>query len=281
VAELRWETELGSIHVHGWQRPLMESALTEGLALAREGRRVGAFTEFVGQDVYLKAGPLAGSARLRHGLAWHLLRRRWPRVREYENLSWLIERHFQTVLPLAAGVLLRRGLPHFQFLATARIPGARDLEAVLPECSAELRAGLWEELARELARMHALHFVHHDLYLRNLLLLPRAAPRRLAFLDAWAGGPELGLRGPEYDLACFFLDASEALTEQEQLSFLERYRRERILQQAPLRAGWLERTASLRAGLRRRLVREPQRLRGCEPPRASWPSHELRSDLGL
>jgi aminoglycoside/choline kinase family phosphotransferase len=121
--------------------------------------------------------------------------------------------------------------------------------------------------------MLALRFVHHDLYPRNLLVAPADAPRRVVFLDAWAGGPAPQWRGPAYDLACFFLEGAELLTRGEQESFLDAYFAERAAQDRPVTRHALLHVARCdRAALRRQLERDPARLRGAPLPRADWPA---------
>jgi tRNA A-37 threonylcarbamoyl transferase component Bud32 len=131
---------------------------------------------------------------------------RLPCVREHENLRWLRARLFQAPEPLAAGACWRGGMPTFQFLLTRAVPDARTLDAFLAASAAAERALVLDELAREVARMHALGFIHHDLFPRNILVTD-AGPSRVWFLDCWAGGPGHLARGPAYDLACLTLGA--------------------------------------------------------------------------
>jgi hypothetical protein len=166
-----------------------------------------------------------------------------PRLQELANLAWLRERGFGAPRPLVAGALRRAGLPRFQFLATEEIEGARTLADVLaPAAGAEPaeRAAVLELLARDVARMHALGFVHRDLFARNVLVTtdgaaPSAVPR-LHFLDAWRGGPRRGLRGFDYDLACFLVDGERLLSRAERERFEKRYAEERSLDGAAARA---------------------------------------------
>ncbi len=222
---------------------------------------------------YLKGGPLRRKAARRHGWRRRLTGRDAPRRKEFENLAWLRERHFEAPRPLAAAVLWRGGLPRYQALLTELVTPSETLETFLArERDAHTRAGVLEELAREVARLHSLRFVHHDLFARNLLV--RCGPRRsrsIVFLDAWAGGPGWSLRGPTYDLACFFLEATETLTTREQATFLRSYLRTRGEQGAPADPERLIAAARRqRSALRRRLERDPARLRGGALPRADW-----------
>jgi hypothetical protein len=241
--------------------PARELALRFGLERAP---RAGA-TRFAGESAWLKSSALAGRARLRHGAARVLLRAPPPRVREAANLDWLAARLFQVPRPLAAG-WFGGAMPRWQFLVTAFVEG-EPLEHFLRGAGAEERAALLVELARETARMHALHFVHRDLHLRNVLVAPATLPRRLAFLDAWRGGERLQLRGPAYDLASLFLEAPSLLTPGEIRAWLAEYAAERAALGAPLdSARTFGAATAARRSLLARARREPGRWRIPEPP---------------
>lgn len=261
VTETRLSTSVGELRLWTHRPAALEPATVLGEVLARTGERRGEALDFDGQRAYLKGGPLTGKAALRHGLRAVLLRREVPRLQEAANLRWLDGHGFQVPRPLVAGLLWRAGLPRYQFLLTRWVDGARTLERVLDEDTPQERRAILDELARELARMHALGFVHRDLYPRNLLALGPGRARRVFFLDAWAGGPGRGLRGPAYDLACLFLEA-DRLEPQEQRALLETYCAVRLAEGRPASDRLLARVLRNRRGLLRRLAREPARLRG-------------------
>jgi len=247
------------------------TAVVEALAdRARAEGTHGEWVELAGARAYLKAEPLRGRARLRHALRGAVLRRPLPRLAEYANLEWLRERWFQAPRPLAAGCVTSAGCARWQFLLTREVLDARPLHELLAE-GVEDPTDVLDELAGELARMHALHFVHRDLYPRNLLVRAQAATprRRVVFLDAWRGGERLQLRGPAYDLGCFFLHAPEWLEGAQQRRFLARYVAGRAAQGKPVEEASLRRAViGARAGLLARLEREPGRLRGRALPPA-------------
>lgn len=225
---------------------------------------------FAGYEAWFKRSVLAGRARLRWA-AKRALGAKLPRVAEYYNHSWLIERLFEAPLPLAAGEIVRRGLPVRQFLLSEHVPDAPTLEALLADRGHSHRAAVLDELAREIARMHALGFVHHDLYPRNVLVRPPEHPRRLVFLDAWAGGPPPQGRGAAYDLACLWLHADTELERDEYERFLARYVAERATHGRPVqgrtllpRALWIRRT------LIARLAARPAERRGRALPDPDW-----------
>lgn len=247
----------------------MESAARLGGQLAREGAVIGEFRQFGEERVYLKGAPLATKPSWRHALRQALLRIPPPRLSEYMNLSWMTERHFQCPLPLAGGALWRAGRPRYQFLITREVPHATGMRAFLEEPDAR-RAAVLGELASELARLHALRFVHRDLYPRNLLVIPPVAGRSVVFLDAWRGGERWQTRGPAHDLGCFFLSAAALLSEPEQARFFDDYAAERSAQGRPVRAGWLAAVARTRAAEWRKLERRPERRRGRELPPRDW-----------
>ena len=284
----------------------MDRAAEIGFRLADEDRKLCERIRFgplcdPNGPAWIKAGPLRGSSRLRHGLRRLIPWRHTPSIQEYFNLSWLLERHIRTPLPIAAGVLLRNGLPRYQFMLTVEALDAINLDAFLEAAGEEERAGVLDELARETARMHAIGFVHHDLFPRNILVEPRsldpallvngkrvgtwpgpegiaAAGRRIIFLDAWAGGPAPQLRGPAYDLGCLMVRADELFTAPEQSRLFRTYFAERAAQDRPVdEQRFLAAVAASRGGLVRALQRRPNRLRGPEAPSQLWTPPEVHS----
>lgn len=221
--------------------------------------------------VWFKGGPLSGRARLRHAVWQKLLRRGLPRTREFANLAWLRKHLFQAPEPLVAGWLETCGSASFQFLITAEVARARPLEEAWSELSPASRSELASELGRELARLHALGFVHRDLYVRNLLVADPVAGRRLVFLDAWRSGRPLPGRGPAYDLACLTLQGEQLFEREELATFFRAYQAEGHAQGAPrasTEAAALEgRLLASRARLVRQIERDPARGRGRTPSR--------------
>ena len=245
------------------------------LALAEEvtnfacGSLENRFEETVlsGVRVVFKAGPLRGKAAWRHGLRG-VFGIQAPRLAEFENLAWLRARLFRAPRPVAAGALWTRGTLRYQFLATEKVDAA-PLDRWFEEPH-EDRARVLSTIARETARLHALAFVHRDLYLRNLLWNDEG----LWFLDAWRGGARPGLRGPATDLACFLLQGTEVLDEDEIERFLRDYFAERERQGRPAEpSAFLESVAKERARLRRRLERRPEERRGAPLPESWTPPH--------
>jgi len=199
-------------------------------------------------------------------------------VQEYFNLCWLHNRHFQVPLPLIGGVVRRHGLPTFQFLITRQVLGSQTLAEALQCESPSSRRKLLDELAMEVGRMHALSFVHHDLFPRNILVGPADWPRRILFLDVWAGGDCVHFRKPAYDIAGFLLESHDLLSTQNRQEFLDSYRTACCSQGRPVAPDLLTQVGRQYENLRRRLARQPQRLRGRDLPRA-W--SEVRRPLTL
>jgi len=178
------------------------------LAAWSQAPRHGRFVEVGAGRAYFKMSPLAGKSRVRYALKRGLLRRPLPRLAEFANLVWLREHGFGAPEPIAAGALWSRGLPRFQFLFTREVEGARTLAAFLAEeRDPGARAEVLQALAKTVARMHALRFLHHDLFPRNVLV---TGPSDVAFLDCWAGGLPPQMRAPAYDLACLTSELSAA-----------------------------------------------------------------------
>lgn len=265
----------GRLRVRAVSAAAAEAALELGGELASAGATRGEVVRFLDEPCYLKASALAPRAALRHGLRGWLLRSAPPRVREFDNLRWMAGRLFQAAEAVAAGCVVRLGLPRFQFLLTRVVPEAVELGVFLDASSDEERGRVLDELARETARLHALHFVHHDLFPRNVLVRSGIA-RRVYFLDAWAGGPGTGRRGAAYDLACLFLDGAEILSTSEQLAFLRRYLAECEVQERPRRpAPFLRSIARARRAQVELHERQPARRRGAPLATRDWPPAEL------
>ena len=200
-----------------------DGRLASELAIAAwsEAPRHGRFVELGGERAYFKLSALRGKTSVRYALKRRLLRRPLPRLAEFRNLAWLREHGVDAPEPIAAGALWRRGLPRFQFLLTREIAGARTLAAFLAEAKdASARARVLEALATTVARMHALRFLHHDLFARNVLVTGASS---VAFLDCWAGGTPPQLRGFAYDLTCLTGDLRGTLSESELELLVETY----------------------------------------------------------
>lgn len=231
---------------------------------ARAERILAQRVELAGVAVWLKGDHLPGKARLRHSLA-SCVGRATPREREFARLRWLRARLFRAPEPLACGAARSGAVLRYHVLALAELGPHEPLSTAFAQASEFERAAWIAELAREVARMHALHFAHRNLFLRNVLV-DRAAPpsegdpRRLIFIDPWRGGAPLPRRGPDYDLGALMLDAASVWRLDEQRAFFERYLEERRVQDRPADARTLlERAALRRLELARRAqVHAPQ-----------------------
>ena len=212
----------GTREVHTLLAPLLEEAEGErGPGLRRVASDLG--------SLYLKYGPLRGSAALRYGLRARLGLPA-PRLREFDNLAWLRDAGFLAPEPLAAGVRVTSLRASFQFLATRELPGRITLRAFLArgdEASLARRPAGLAELGARVARLHRAGFVHRDLFPRNLLV-EESGGESVAFLDTWRGGPRRQPpgRGIAYDLACLLLYLPDLVTGDEEALLLEHYARE-------------------------------------------------------
>lgn len=204
--------------------PVWTARVARSMALAGLSRsKARGRTELDGVVVHFKHGPLDWKHALRHGLRKRLLGREFPRLAEFDNLAWLRRNGFHAPEPLAAGAFVRGGMPLFQFLHTREVPRARTLAEVLSSDRGEIRGRALRSLAGEIARLHALGFVHRDLFPRNVLVTDEPPDPRVHFLDCWRGGPHPGLRGPAYDIACLMLFCADLLSPKEQGVFFDAY----------------------------------------------------------
>lgn len=204
-------------------REHVESVAERVREAARAGERLAAWIELEGPPGgrgYLKGAPLDGKARLRHRLR-ELARRPLPRVAELANLGWLRARGFRAPEALAAGALRRGGTAVYQFLLTAEVAGARTLDAALANATPDARLACVRHLGRLVRELHALGFVHRDLYPRNVLVTGAPEDGELHLLDAWRGGARRQLRGPAHDHACLMLEGAELLTPAEQQAYFD------------------------------------------------------------
>jgi hypothetical protein len=221
---------------------------------------------------YWKGAPLRTKTALRYRTKQLLLRHPHPRRCEFINLRWLRERLFTAPRPLAIGEWRQRGLIRYQWLLTEAMDDHQTWTEVWSTLDAPKRQQSIRHLADEVARMHSLHFVHHDLFPRNLMIAPGSHLQPVGFLDSWAGGPGLGLRGPTYDIACLALDWPETWTREEQVLFLERYQNARAGQGMPIRNvyAWLRSIEKQRATWVRKLESSTRRRGGRPVPSADW-----------
>lgn len=268
-------TVLGRLEIVAVDDAFARAAVEPALAGLLEGGSVARALDLGGRRAWLKASRLAGKAAWRYGLRHALLRRAPPRVREARNLAWLRERLFRAPEPLAAGFVARGARLRYQFLLEVFLDDVIPLDIALDRGDPAERRALLDELAREVARLHALRFVHRDLYLRNLLVRPphvgEGDPRRLFFVDVWRGGPREFLRDEAYDLGCLMLEGAGLLTPDEEARLWRLYFDERVAQGRPadppalLAAAARERAAQLE-----RVHREPHRWRRAESPSPDW-----------
>jgi hypothetical protein len=254
----------GEAELFGLVRPALEEAS------ARSRRLAGALA-LGAERAYLKASPLAPRPALRHALRRAFRLADLPRLQEFANLAWLRARGFRAARPLLAGAFTRAGLPRYQFLVTAFESGAEPLGDLLPRLAPLARGELLAALARDLARLHALGFVHRDLFPRNLLVRPEEALRCI-FLDTWRSPPGRSLRGPEHDLGCLMVEGAGLLDGAEQRSFLDTYRRECASLGRALAPDWPARVE----GARRRARRRAGARSMTTPERWAWPEDAER-----
>jgi hypothetical protein len=265
---VRFDLSVGLVRVRGVAcapevaRAAAEIAARAALAAGPISRAA----DLAGRRAWIKGDHMPGAARWRHSLA-RAIGVPPPALREHAALSWLRARLFRAPEPLAAGWAARAGLLRYQFLATERFDAVEPLERAWSTATKRQRSAWLAELACEVARMHALRFVHRDLHLRNVLASVAAAPesgdpRALLFVDARRGGHPLPGRDAAYDLACLLLEGASLLSLEEQRALFDAYVAERGAQGSPVDArrlaGAIERR---RARLVRRIESDPRRWR--------------------
>ncbi len=231
--------------------------------------RFESVNEFEG---YWKGGPLRKKTALRYQIKQRLFAQAHPRLAEFQNLEWLRDRLFCAPRPLAIGEWRQAGLVRYQWLFTERMQGREALSEAWPKRTQADRRLAILHLADEVARMHSLHFVHHDLFPRNIMFGDESHTQPIAFLDAWAGGPGFCLRGPNYDIACLALRWPGEWERDEQALFLRRYLDSRQAQGRPIKnvARWIRSIESQRRAWVRKLESSSRRRGGLPVPSAEW-----------
>ncbi len=241
--------------------------------IASEERPVVARFEQIGEVTgYWKGGPLRAKTALRYQVKQRLFAQAHPRLSEFRNLTWLRERLFAAPRPLAVAEWRKSGLVRHQWLYTECMQGRTPLSEAWPAMEPAQRKRCALQLADEVARMHSLHFVHHDLFPRNIMVSGVDEMQPIAFLDAWAGGPGFCLRGPEYDIACLALSWPDEWEPEEQALFLQRYLDSRQAQGRPIRnkVRWVRSIEKQRTAWARKLKASPRRRGGRAVPTLDW-----------
>ena len=254
--------------------------LDELIRFATGPRFSGERLALLGEETVAKGGATSRSGARRHSARRWLIGSSPPVEAEALNLDWLRERLFRVASPVLALTIWRHGILRGQLLLTRPVEGAVELDRAW--VSATDKPALAAELGAELGRMHALRFLHGDAYARNLLVTAAPAAegpgigRRVAFIDAWAGGPagwrSRALRPLERDLGSLFLGAAKWMEPDHQRTLLRSYLDARCENGRPVRDtdAWLAAIGRARAREFRRLEARPGRLRGQSPPPASW-----------
>lgn len=274
-------TASGTARVLGPGAELPHAELLEWCAELGE-RRSGCRREFGETRAILKGGPLSRSGARRHGLRRASLGAPAPCAAEFLNLTWLRRRLFRAAEPLGAVTVTRLGVPRHELLVTREVRSALPFDRAVAAAAADRRRALFEELGREVGRMHALRFLHADLYPRNVLVTaPESGVdpghgRSLVWIDVWAGGPTAWRRGNlrrlEDDLGAWFGEAADWMTPADSEGLLTAYVRSRAANGRPVPdlSRLVGRIQRARRRELARFEREPRRLRGRPFPVAGW-----------
>jgi tRNA A-37 threonylcarbamoyl transferase component Bud32 len=141
--------------------------------------------------------------------------------REYENLARLRAWGFDAPVPVAYGEERRAGCLVRSCLISEAIPDARGLHVLIREGHRDVA-----KLADYIRRLHEHHFIHCDLFWRNILV-PGNALDRFYLIDAHKGGYRRG--SVAQDLAALDAAAPWFFRRTERLRFFLRYRQHQRL----------------------------------------------------
>lgn len=269
MAELERQGRRGHLRIVAEDRELGDAAADWALSFDERPPARNEVVLFAGRRARLEWDVLPNRSSI--AAAWRTFRSSAPgtaqslargtargsRLREYANLRWLRDRLFQAPRPIAAGLSSQSGRPGFQFLLSEEIADAVNLELYLGRTASaggsraseplELaglsseRAGVLMDLAREIARMHALRFEHGDLTPDHVLVGPASQLSRIHFMHPSRGGPRVFARRAQRDLADLLTRTQRVMTEAEARSFVEVYVDERRAQGHPIDAQHLAR----------------------------------------
>ena len=135
--------------------------------------------------------------------------------REYENLSRLRAWGLDAPAPVAYGEERRAGCLVRSCLISEAIPDARGLHVLIREGHRDVAT-----LADYVRRLHEHHFIHCDLFWRNILVSGNTLDR-FYLIDAHKGGYRRGCRAD--DLAALDAPAPAFFRRTERLRFFLRY----------------------------------------------------------
>ena len=230
----------------------------------------------------LKGGPVSLRRSLQLGVRRWLLGAPAPCEAESDHLIWMRKRLFRAAEPLGAVTIHRLGFPSSELLVTRRVRGALTLDDAVAAATPARRTHLFAELGREIGRMHALRFLHAELYPRNVLATePCNEPgpgfgRSLIWLGTAGGGPTAWRRGNlrrvEDDLGAWFSLAADWMRTEDTDALLLAYAASRRENGRPV-ASLPGLVSSIQRSRRRALARFercPRDLGGAAFPIAGW-----------
>ena len=172
---------------------------------------------------------------------------------EWSNTLALRRIDVPTAVPLAVGARRSRGWVRRSVLMTGAIEPVLSLAHFMKQPTHDAAARLLDQLARNVATMHAAGFYHRDLHGNNLLCRRRRDGQMLVlFVDLHEGIwlPRVPRRWAVRDLAR--LNASLTANRAARYRFLKRYLRERKLEGRQLRKRWAAEIEAFTRGLWRR-----------------------------
>jgi tRNA A-37 threonylcarbamoyl transferase component Bud32 len=143
--------------------------------------------------------------------------------REFENLVWLRAHGFDAPAPVAYGEERRARCLMRSCLITEAVAEAVGFDAIcrarycVPSGGRTARNSVPYKFADHLRRLHEQHFIHRDLFWRNILV----AGNRFYLIDAHKGGYRRGTRA--HDLATLDAPAPAFFRRTERLRFFLRY----------------------------------------------------------
>lgn len=251
---------LDAVYRHPGGEPITRSGSTEVRRFAvRDGDAV--------RTIFIKKYWSNSARQLRSGMLRGTLFGRSKAHREFLNLARLRTWGLDAPAPVAYGEQRRFRFLIRSFLISEGVPNPCGLDTLIRDVMSEespgappaLRRELIDRLARYVRRLHEYHFVHHDLFWRNIILSGQSLDH-FNLIDAhkgrvWLPGTETLARAK--DLATLDAAAPAFFRRTERLRFLLLYLgQDRLDARGRQLAGRILRTAAPLRAKQLRRVRE-------------------------
>lgn len=207
-----WQTQF---RAHGLVTVANVYALATGKVLTHSGTTEVRCIELDGRALFIKKYWVTKPSQIISGVTRGAVFGKSKVRREFENLAQLRAWGFDAPAPVSYGEERRGGCLMRSCLISEAVPAARGLDIAIREGQRDFL-----KLADYVRRLHEYHFIHCDLFWRNILLTGNSLDR-FFLIDAHKGGYRRGSRAE--DLAALDAPAPAFFRRTERLRFFLRY----------------------------------------------------------